>query len=404
MHPRHQEIVDHLDRHRADLRAAVASVPTEHHATSPADGQWSVLGVLEHLVIVEGRIGTMIEKHLGDARDAGLRIETDSGPILPLLDIAKFTDRTSKIKASEAAQPKSGHALGELWQSLDSSLDRIRRLLGSADGMRLSDVTMPHPVFGPLDLYTWFAFVGSHEGRHAAQIREIGAALGAAHGPEILHFAQEHALAIDHLVLAGWAGRDQAAVEAHIRELEALGTPRPSRTPVFYRVASTLLTTANAIQVVANESSGEVEFVLVIRADGVWVGLGSDHTDRGLERHSVALAKQLCAKVVAPALWRLDDIIEHWDEIELRSWTYRDGVREAYQDGTVAQILPPKRLLEMYASFAAPLVEGGVLFSGTLPTLHEIAPADAFEMELFDPRLRRRIHHRYRIDVLPANA
>ena len=32
-------------------------------------------------------------------------------------------------------------------------------------------------VFGPLDLYTWFAFIGAHEARHAAQIREIGAAL-----------------------------------------------------------------------------------------------------------------------------------------------------------------------------------------------------------------------------------
>jgi hypothetical protein len=79
--------------------------------------------------------------------------------------------------------------------------------------------------------------------------------------------------AIDHLVLAGWAGRDQAAVEAHIRELEALGTSRPSRTPVFYRVASSLLTTSDAIQVVASETSGEVEFVLVVRDDGVWVGL-----------------------------------------------------------------------------------------------------------------------------------
>jgi hypothetical protein len=209
---------------------------------------------------------------------------------------------------------------------------------------------------------------------------------------------------VDHLVLAGWAGRNQAAVEAHIRELEALGTPRPSRTPVFYRVAASLLTTGDAIEVVGSESSGEVEFVIVARADGLWVGLGSDHTDRGLERTSVALSKQLCAKVVAPTLWRFDDVLPHWDRVQLRSWTYRAGVREAYQDGTLAQILPPEQLLAMYADFAAPLVAGGMLFSGTLPTLHEIAPADGFEMELLDPVLDRRLHHRYSIAVLPANA
>jgi hypothetical protein len=177
MHPRHQELSNHLDTHRAELRAAVAAVPAEHHTTSPSDGQWSVLEVLEHLAIVEGRVGVLIEKHLDDARAAGLSPETDDAPVLPTLNIAMFGDRTRKIKASDAAQPKAGRELNDLWQSLDAALDHARRLLHSADGMRLSDVTMPHPVFGPLDLYTWFAFIGSHEGRHAAQIREIGAAL-----------------------------------------------------------------------------------------------------------------------------------------------------------------------------------------------------------------------------------
>ena len=36
------------------------------------------------------------------------------------------------------------------------------------------------------------------------------------------------------LVIAGWTGRDAARVEAHVRELEAEGIPRPPRTPMFY--------------------------------------------------------------------------------------------------------------------------------------------------------------------------
>jgi hypothetical protein len=177
MHPRFEELSAHLDRQRAELRAAVVAVPTQWHATSPAEGQWSVLGVLEHLVIVEGRIGALIAKHLGEARAAGLGPESEDAPILPTLKIAAFTDRTRKIKASDAAQPKAGRELAELWQSLDASLDTFHQLLASADGMSIGTVTMPHPIFGPLDLYTWFAFVGGHEARHAAQIREIGATL-----------------------------------------------------------------------------------------------------------------------------------------------------------------------------------------------------------------------------------
>jgi hypothetical protein len=209
---------------------------------------------------------------------------------------------------------------------------------------------------------------------------------------------------VDHLVLAGWAGRDRTAVEAHIRELEALGAPRPSRTPVFYRVAASLLTTADSIEVVGCETSGEVEFVLVARPDGLWLGLGSDHTDRGLERSSVALAKQSCAKVVAPTLWKLDDVLPHWDDVQLRSWTHRGDKRRPYQDGTFAQILAPRQLLQMYADFAAPIDVGGMMFSGTLPTIHEIGPADRFEMEMVDPVLNRRLHHVYEIVALPVNA
>jgi hypothetical protein len=209
---------------------------------------------------------------------------------------------------------------------------------------------------------------------------------------------------IDHLTMAGWAGRDTAAVEAHIRELELLGTPRPTRTPVFYRVASSLLTTADAIQVVGAETSGEVEFVLVKLADGLWVGLGSDHTDRAFERSSVALSKQLCAKVAAPTLWRFDDVAEHWDRLTLRAWAHRDGTRALYQEGSVSGILPPARLLELYEQADGALPVGGAMFGGTIPAVDAIAPADAFEMELDDAVLGRSLRHSYRIATLPVNA
>ena len=37
------------------------------------------------------------------------------------------------------------------------------------------------------------------------------------------------------LVVAGWTGRDRAAVEKHIKELEELGVKRPATTPIYYR-------------------------------------------------------------------------------------------------------------------------------------------------------------------------
>src|SRR5690242_20682012 len=86
--------------------------------------------------------------------------------------------------------------------------------------------------------------------------------------------------AIRNLVIAGWTGRNVAALEAHIKELEELGVPRPKTVPIFYRTAVSLLTTASSIQAVGDMSSGEIEFVLYCLADRLWLGLGSDHTDR----------------------------------------------------------------------------------------------------------------------------
>lgn len=216
--------------------------------------------------------------------------------------------------------------------------------------------------------------------------------------------AEVDVTAISHIALAGWAGRNQSGVEAHIRELEALGMPRPSRTPIFYRAAASLLTTSSHIQVVGTETSGEVEFVIIPRSDGVWIGLGSDHTDRALETTSVALSKQMCAKVVAPTLWRFDDLAAQWDSIELRSWAHRGGNRELYQDGTLAALMTPDDLLARYAHDGETLGIGGALFSGTIATVHQIGPADEFEMELNDPVLGRRLQHRYRIETLPVNS
>ena len=133
--------------------------------------------------------------------------------------------------------------------------------------------------------------------------------------------------AIKNLVVAGWTGRNTAALEAHIKELEALGVKRPKSVPIFYRNAVSLLTTADTIQVMGDKSSGEVEFVLYSLDDGLWVGVGSDHTDRKAETINVTLSKQMCAKPVGPTLWRYDEVKPHWDKLTLRSFV--PGERQA---------------------------------------------------------------------------
>jgi hypothetical protein len=208
--------------------------------------------------------------------------------------------------------------------------------------------------------------------------------------------------AIDTLIIAGWTGRDAEAVEAHIAELEHIGIPRPRRTPIFYRVGATLLTNSGAIEVAGGDSSGEVEPVIVSLADGLWVGIGSDHTDRVAERIGITVAKQLCPKPLAPALWPYDEVAAHWDRLILRSHAVIGGERRLYQEGSVASLRPPAELISRYHDGAASLAAGSVMFCGTLAVPGGITPATRFEIELEDPVLGRRIAHAYDIVTLPV--
>jgi hypothetical protein len=209
------------------------------------------------------------------------------------------------------------------------------------------------------------------------------------------------AVAVDHLVIAGWTGRDAAAVEKHVRELEELGVARPRTTPIFYRVAASLLTTANEIQVVGTHSSGEVECVLFSLPDGLWVGVGSDHTDRKAEASGVTLSKQLCPKPVGRALWRCADVDPHWDSLVLRSFAHTAAGRRLYQEGSMSLLRPHRELIELYGGGAG-LPSGCVMFCGTFAVQGPIEPAAEFEIELEDPVRGRRLTHRYRVAELPV--
>src|SRR5258708_5831990 len=126
-------------------------------------------------------------------------------------------------------------------------------------------------------------------------------------------------LPIDRAVMAGWTGRDPVARDRHIAELEAIGIARPATTPVYYRVAARRLTTEDNIDVSGGDTSGEVEFVLIGWQGRVFVGVGSDHTDRKVESYCVTGSKQMCDKPIAPGLWELEDGARHWDTMTLRS-------------------------------------------------------------------------------------
>ncbi|MGN6388595.1 MAG: DUF2848 domain-containing protein [Burkholderiaceae bacterium] len=223
---------------------------------------------------------------------------------------------------------------------------------------------------------------------------------------EVDHAGAPRRLDVDirNLVVAGWAGRDVAAIEHHIEELLALGVPRPSAVPLYYRIGDNQLTQSTRVQVVGDTTSGEVETFVFAAGGELYVSLASDHTDRKLETHSVALSKQVCAKPVGTTAWRLADVSDYWDELVIRSHIEENGATVLYQEGALASLRTPMDLIAGYANGAAVLPNGTGMTCGTVAAIGGIRPSRSFSMELFDPRRNRTLRHRYDIEVLPEVA
>lgn len=206
------------------------------------------------------------------------------------------------------------------------------------------------------------------------------------------------ALRQPQLLVAGYTGRDAAAVDAHIAELAAHGVPAPEHVPSFYPAGAELLMLApGMVEASGPNTSGEAEPVLVRAGGELFVGIGSDHTDREIEKTSIPESKLACPKILGAEVWPLDSVIGHWDDLRLSS-TIGTGA-ERYQDGSVAELRRPEDVLELAAPWIADQEADLVLFLGTVPLLDgTFRFTDVFSAQLTDPRRGRELGCDYRIN------
>ena len=156
---------------------------------------------------------------------------------------------------------------------------------------------------------------------------------------------------------------------------------------------------------IGTETSGEIEFFCAFDDAGeAYVTVASDHTDRKLETVSVSKAKQGCSKIVAPVFWKLSDVADHWDELQLLCEVQPKAGDpwQVYQKGPLAMLLPPDDLLER-AKKDVPFEGDRVsYFSGTIAVEGgKLIYAEKYRIVLKDPRLGRELAQEYTVRVLP---
>ncbi|WP_407547751.1 DUF2848 domain-containing protein [Streptomyces sp. Pv4-95] len=207
---------------------------------------------------------------------------------------------------------------------------------------------------------------------------------------------------VQRVLNAGYAGRSQDDVAAHVAELAELGVPAPSVIPALYPVSPYLAQQTDRVAAQHARTSGEAEWALVVAADGeLLLTAACDHTDRDLEVHGVAWSKNAGPDVLARRAWRLADVEQRLDALTLRAWVNHGGKETEIQHGTLAELLTPGYWAEVLRS-RGDLVPGTVLISGTIPMAGDVDQfADGWRVELGDPATGDVIRLGYEVVPMP---
>jgi hypothetical protein len=217
----------------------------------------------------------------------------------------------------------------------------------------------------------------------------------------MLEFTDERGASVhmtpDAFTIAGYTGRDRAMVQKHIGELEREGIAPPPEVPMWYEMPPENLTTGASISVSSAQSCGEVEPVLVGVNGRLYLGIGSDHTARDVEREDIAKSKRVCPKPIGSSLFRVGELNASFDALKLESWI--DG--ERYQSGTFAQILPLQTLLDGFRKKTASAAF--VLSCGTVPLLtHGFRFGKAFSAKISGGPLAAPLILDYTVNVVES--
>lgn len=165
------KMLRNLQAGRDALDEALAGVDDAVIAQKPAEGGWSILDCLEHVVVTEQYLLSRLqaatiaeqpfEKWRREAKIAALAV-----------------DRTRRIEAPEQVHPHRRYrTLNEALAAFDATRAEVRRWVGNCSGDLRCMMTDHALIEGPVTCAEMLIMIASHPGRHAKQIAEIRAKL-----------------------------------------------------------------------------------------------------------------------------------------------------------------------------------------------------------------------------------
>jgi hypothetical protein len=154
-----------LDAVHAELKTTVNGVDPALLSKRPAENEWSVAEVIEHLCLVEGAVMK------------GIKLKLAQPPVKVSFVKKFFPMRIVSLRMKRLQAPKYVQPANEL-PPMNELLDKFDALRANTkeicikEGARLNQVCLKHPYFGDMDGAAAVSMVAFHEQRHLKQIRE----------------------------------------------------------------------------------------------------------------------------------------------------------------------------------------------------------------------------------------
>jgi hypothetical protein len=166
---RRNEIVEALKSSSQAFQEAVAGVSDEAATLSPGPERWSILQVVEHVVVAErGQFGALQRSRLSE--------KSLENPEKEAMIRARGASRLNRYESPERARP-SGR-FPSLAQALDEFIaareETIRFAAEHEENLYFRQAM--HPMFGAVNGYELLLIMAAHTRRHTEQIAEIRAA------------------------------------------------------------------------------------------------------------------------------------------------------------------------------------------------------------------------------------
>lgn len=155
-----------LDSVHARLSAAISATHSRLFSERPAQNEWNIAEVIQHLCLVEERVLEELQKSL-DGPPAKV------GFLKKLVPMRIVSLRLIRVKAPRAVRPGNPPAMDELIKNYDRARANLKKLCAKYGRERLKKVSVKHPFLGVIDGAAAVSMVAFHEQRHYKQIREI---------------------------------------------------------------------------------------------------------------------------------------------------------------------------------------------------------------------------------------